>query len=70
MFVLDLRGSFLGYDGGSSDSAQDCAWLLELERSRDKLPNFWIILRVEGDLVYVYFHCRYVHHLVLSALKI
>ncbi|XP_052124949.1 KICSTOR complex protein SZT2 isoform X2 [Frankliniella occidentalis] len=48
-----------GYDGGSSDSAQDCAWLLELERSRDKLPNFWIILRVEGDLVYVYFHCRF-----------
>jgi hypothetical protein len=48
-----------GYEGDSSDSEDDCQWLVDLDRRRDLLPNFWLILRVEDGHVNVYFHCRF-----------
>lgn len=48
-----------GYEGDSSNSEDDCQWLIDLDRRRDLLPNFWLILRVEENFVNVYFHCRF-----------
>lgn len=48
-----------GYDGDSSDSEDECQWLVEMDRRRKLLPNFWLILRVETTHVNVYFHCRF-----------
>lgn len=48
-----------GYDGDSSDSEDECQWLIEMDRRRKLLPNFWLILRVETTHVNVYFHCRF-----------
>ena len=49
-----------GYDGGSSDTDEDeCQWIVELDRRRAILPNFWLILRFANDHVDVYFHCRF-----------
>lgn len=47
-----------GYEGDSSNSEDDCHWLNELDKRRNRMPNFWLILKVENDCVYVYFHCR------------
>lgn len=49
-----------GYEGDSSNSEDDLQWLIELDRRRDCLPNFWLILQVESSHVNVYFHCRFV----------
>lgn len=48
-----------GYEGDSSNSEDDCQWLVDLDRRRDLLPNFWLILRVEESYVSIYFHCRF-----------
>ncbi|XP_047362781.1 KICSTOR complex protein SZT2 isoform X1 [Vespa velutina] len=48
-----------GYEGDSSNSEDDLQWLIELDRRRDCLPNFWLILQVESSHVNVYFHCRF-----------
>ncbi|XP_033214181.1 KICSTOR complex protein SZT2-like isoform X2 [Belonocnema kinseyi] len=48
-----------GYDGDSSDSEDECQWLIEMDKRRKLLPNFWLILRVETTHVNVYFHCRF-----------
>ena len=48
-----------GYEGDSSDSEDECQWLIDLDRRRDLLPNFWLILRLESGHVNVYFHCRF-----------
>ncbi|XP_023246457.1 KICSTOR complex protein SZT2 [Copidosoma floridanum] len=50
-----------GYEGDTSetDDEDEFQWLADLDRRRDNLPNFWLILRVEHDLVNVYFHCRF-----------
>ncbi|XP_011497452.1 PREDICTED: protein SZT2-like isoform X2 [Ceratosolen solmsi marchali] len=48
-----------GYEGDSSDSEDDCQWLIDLDHRRDLLPNFWLILRVQDGHVNVYFHCRF-----------
>lgn len=47
-----------GYEGDSSNSEDDCHWLTDLDKRRSRMPNFWLILKVENDYVYVYFHCR------------
>lgn len=49
-----------GYEGDSSNSEDDCNWLVDLDERRSLLPNFWLILQVENDHVDVYFHCRFV----------
>ncbi|KAK2589304.1 hypothetical protein KPH14_007855 [Odynerus spinipes] len=48
-----------GYEGDSSNSEDDLQWLIELDRRRECLPNFWLILQVESSHVDVYFHCRF-----------
>ncbi|CAB0036663.1 unnamed protein product [Trichogramma brassicae] len=48
-----------GYEGDSSDTEDECQWLVDLDRRRPRLPNFWLILRVSEDHVNVYFHCRF-----------
>ncbi|XP_032678990.1 KICSTOR complex protein SZT2-like [Odontomachus brunneus] len=53
------HGTDDGYDGDSSNSEDDFQWLIELDKRRDRLPNFWLILTVENSDVNVYFHCRF-----------
>ncbi|XP_063994970.1 KICSTOR complex protein SZT2-like [Diachasmimorpha longicaudata] len=48
-----------GYEGDSSNSEDDCCWLVDLGKRRDSLPNFWLILQVHRNHVNVYFHCRF-----------
>lgn len=48
----------LGYDEDVSEDDEDFDWLLNLNNKRLHLPNFWLIIRVDQDLVHVYFHCR------------
>ncbi|XP_050313415.1 KICSTOR complex protein SZT2-like [Anthonomus grandis grandis] len=59
------EGSVTGTDGGydedvSEDDDDNCQWLENLSNKRKQLPNFWLILKVDQDFVYVYFHCRFV----------
>ncbi|XP_072752702.1 KICSTOR complex protein SZT2 [Anoplolepis gracilipes] len=53
------HGTDDGYEGDSSNSDDDYQWLIELDKRRDRLPNFWLILNVESSHVNVYFHCRF-----------
>ncbi|XP_014480858.1 PREDICTED: protein SZT2-like [Dinoponera quadriceps] len=53
------HGTDDGYDGDSSNSEDDFQWLIELDKRRNRLPNFWLILSVESSDVNVYFHCRF-----------
>ncbi|XP_066587997.1 KICSTOR complex protein SZT2-like [Prorops nasuta] len=48
-----------GYDGDSSNSEDDLHWLSTLDQRRNLLPNFWLILKVDNNLVNTYFHCRF-----------
>ena len=48
-----------GYEGDSSNSEDDCHWLVDLDEHRTLLPNFWLILQVHNDHVDVHFHCRF-----------
>ncbi|KAJ8681967.1 hypothetical protein QAD02_017759 [Eretmocerus hayati] len=48
-----------GYEGDSSDSGEECLWLMELDGRRKLMPNFWLVLQVRNDHVNVYFHCRF-----------
>lgn len=54
----DQGGTEDGYEGDSSDSEDECHWLVDLDQRRKLLPNFWLILSVESTQVNVYFHCR------------
>ncbi|XP_012229201.2 KICSTOR complex protein SZT2-like isoform X1 [Linepithema humile] len=53
------HGTDDGYEGDSSNSDDDYQWLVELDKRRNRLPNFWLILSVESNHVNVYFHCRF-----------
>ncbi|KAL0121707.1 hypothetical protein PUN28_006892 [Cardiocondyla obscurior] len=53
------HGTDDGYEGDSSNSEDDYQWLIELDKRRDSLPNFWLIINVESSHVNVYFHCRF-----------
>lgn len=55
------HGTDDGYEGDSSNSEDDYQWLIELDKCRDYLPNFWLIMNVESNHVNVYFHCRLVN---------
>lgn len=61
------HGTDDGYDGDSSNSEDDFQWLIELDKRRNRLPNFWLILSVESNDVNVYFHCRFVFAFVLRS---
>lgn len=54
------HGTDDGYEGDSSNSDDDYQWLIELDKHRSRLPNFWLILNIESTHVNVYFHCRLV----------
>ncbi|XP_011685281.1 PREDICTED: protein SZT2-like isoform X1 [Wasmannia auropunctata] len=53
------HGTDDGYEGDSSNSEDDYQWLIQLDKRRDCLPNFWLIMNVENNHVNVYFHCRF-----------
>lgn len=57
----EKHGTDDGYEGDSSNSEDDFQWLIELDKRRNRLPNFWLILSVESNDVNVYFHCRFVN---------
>ncbi|KAJ9595165.1 hypothetical protein L9F63_013523, partial [Diploptera punctata] len=57
--VESALGTEDGYEGDSSDSADDCDWLQDLDMRRPSLPNFWLIMKVDNDAVTTYFHCRF-----------
>lgn len=74
--VESAHGTEDGYEGDSSDSAEENDWLEDLETCRPSLPNFWLIMRVDKDAITTYFHCRYfdeeareVHKSVVSCIK-
>ncbi|XP_063220375.1 KICSTOR complex protein SZT2-like isoform X2 [Bacillus rossius redtenbacheri] len=47
-----------GYEGDSSDSADECDWIHDLESHLPPLPKFWLIMSLDKDAVTLYFHCR------------
>lgn len=49
---------FVGYDEDVSEDYDDFDWLIHLNNKRKHLPNFWLILKIEQEVVTVYFHCR------------
>ncbi|XP_043281050.1 KICSTOR complex protein SZT2-like isoform X2 [Venturia canescens] len=55
-----------GYEGDSSNSEDDCNWLVDLDEQRTLLPNFWLILQVNNDNVDIYFHCRFLEFVSLE----
>ncbi|KAK7862806.1 hypothetical protein R5R35_004159 [Gryllus longicercus] len=74
--VESAHGTEDGYEGDSSDSAEENDWLEDLETCRPSLPNFWLIMRVDKDAVTTYFHCRCleieakeVHRSVIACIK-
>lgn len=58
-----LNGSALetegGYDEDDSEDYEDYTWLEKLNKKRQHLPNFWLIMKIEQELVTIYFHCRF-----------
>ncbi|CAG9759252.1 unnamed protein product [Ceutorhynchus assimilis] len=55
-----VTGTEGGYDEDVSEDDEDCDWLMTLNNKRAHLPNFWLILRPDQDLVHMYFHCRFI----------
>ncbi|XP_018338951.1 PREDICTED: protein SZT2-like [Trachymyrmex septentrionalis] len=55
----EKHGTDDGYEGDSSNSEDDYQWLIQLDKCRECLPNFWLIMSVESSHVNVYFHCRF-----------
>ncbi|XP_018404829.1 PREDICTED: protein SZT2-like [Cyphomyrmex costatus] len=55
----EKHGTDDGYEGDSSNSEDDYQWLIQLDKCRNHLPNFWLIMSVESSHVNVYFHCRF-----------
>ncbi|XP_018578793.1 KICSTOR complex protein SZT2 isoform X1 [Anoplophora glabripennis] len=53
------RGTDGGYDEDVSEDYDDYDWLINLNNKRKHLPNFWLILKIEQEVVTVYFHCRF-----------
>ncbi|XP_066247487.1 KICSTOR complex protein SZT2-like [Euwallacea similis] len=54
-----ITGTDGGYDDDVSEDDDDYEWVVTLGNKRTHLPNFWLILKIEQDLVNVYFHCRF-----------
>ncbi|KAF5294731.1 hypothetical protein FQA39_LY00215 [Lamprigera yunnana] len=52
-------GSDGGYDEDISEDEEDYNWLIRLEKKRQNLPNFWLIMFVNKETVTIYFHCRF-----------
>lgn len=57
-----------GYDGGSSDGEDDGGSLLSstlwwdggaARALRPPLPDFWLVMKLEWDVVHLYFHARF-----------
>ena len=55
-----------GYDGDSSDGEEDGASIMSFSadaRSRcPLLPDFWLVVKLDHDVVHVYFHTRFDFH--------
>ncbi|XP_030748432.1 LOW QUALITY PROTEIN: KICSTOR complex protein SZT2-like [Sitophilus oryzae] len=54
-----MSGTEAGYDEDVSDNDEDWEWLNNLNDKKPLLSNFWMILKVDQDLVHSYFHCRF-----------
>ena len=57
-----------GYDGDSSDGEDDGGSLLSStlwwdagasRTMRPPLPDFWLLMKLESDVVHLYFHARF-----------
>ncbi|KAK5639276.1 hypothetical protein RI129_011768 [Pyrocoelia pectoralis] len=48
-----------GYDEDISEDEEDYSWLMRMDKKRKDLPNFWLIMCVDKELVKIYFHCRF-----------
>ncbi|KAF5284426.1 hypothetical protein FQR65_LT13560 [Abscondita terminalis] len=61
--VSSVNESYFGTDGGYdediSEDEEDYNWLIRLEKKRENLPNFWLIMCVNKESVTIYFHCRF-----------
>lgn len=58
--ISSVIGSVFGTEDYHDDSDEEnYDWLLQLDKKRNILPNFWLILRIEQDAVTIYFHCRF-----------
>lgn len=57
----DVSSIFGTEDDFNADSDDDhnFDWLVHLDKKRNILPNFWLILRIEQETVTIYFHCRF-----------
>ncbi|KAG5885699.1 hypothetical protein JTB14_002313 [Gonioctena quinquepunctata] len=56
-----------GYDEDVSEDYDDYEWLITLNNKRLHLPNFWLIMKVDQEIVTIYFHCRF---LELSTIQV
>ncbi|CAH0562057.1 unnamed protein product [Brassicogethes aeneus] len=58
-----INGSMLGTEGGyDEDDSEDydiSDLLQRLNKKRKHLHNFWLIMKIEQELVTIYFHCRF-----------
>ncbi|KAL3289662.1 hypothetical protein HHI36_023070, partial [Cryptolaemus montrouzieri] len=60
--ISSVNGSVLtdgGYDEDVSEDYEDYEWLTNLDLKRQALPNFWLIMKIDHDVVTIYFHCRF-----------
>lgn len=57
--ISSIFGSVFGTEDHDESDEENFDWLIQLDRRRNLLPNFWLILRVEQDAVTIYFHCRF-----------
>lgn len=55
-----IMGTDGGYDEDISEDSEEYDWLENLNNKRTHLPNFWLITKIDNDVVTIYFHCRYV----------
>nr|CAD7568425.1 unnamed protein product [Timema californicum] len=56
--VESVHGTEDGYEGDSSNSEEECDWLLDLEVHCPMMPSFWLIMALHNEAVTIYFHCR------------
>nr|CAD7456856.1 unnamed protein product [Timema tahoe] len=56
--VESVHGTEDGYEGDSSNSEEECDWLLDLEMHCPMMPSFWLIMALHNEDVTIYFHCR------------
>ncbi|KAJ8945629.1 hypothetical protein NQ314_009160 [Rhamnusium bicolor] len=71
--ISSTNGSAVGTDGGYdedvSEDYEDYEWIISLSNKRKLLPNFWLIMKVDQEVVTIYFHCSAVCEAVRGLCK-